>query len=163
MPIKSYQLLATALLVCGAYAAPAFSQGKNSFSPQGSSGPYPNGHMGKNYAEDLCRNFTSHVCMIAGVHTGFMGLGKWPITVQNSLGLNVEYTTNTANTRGWIVVIGGVGISHSFTATPGAWAYGINRVRCQFFGPGTVVIRPTVAYGSQRYYYKAVTAGQCFY
>lgn len=161
---KSYRLLVVALLVCGAFTVPAFSQGRNTFSPQGASGPHPNGGTGNRYAEDLCKNFVSKICMIAGVHAYSRGLGAWPVIVQNSRGLNVEYTTNTRNSRGWIVVIGAVGSSHSFIAKPGRWApRHNNNINCQFFDPGTVVVRPNVAYGTRRYYYKAVAGGYCFY
>ena len=150
-------ILVLVLLICWAYTAPAFAHNGN-FLPLGWSGAHANGHTGNHHPEDLCKNFTQYTCMIAGVHNGGIGLGDWPVRVRNSFGSDWLYTTNTANTRGWIVVIGAIGSWNSFEALPGS----NNGVICQFFGPGIVVGTPAVAYGSQRYYYQSITAGQCF-
>jgi hypothetical protein len=125
------------------------------WSPYGWSGPYPNGGVGTIYPENLCASFTPYACIVAGVKTFNTALTKWPVNVQNSAGLNVDYTTNNRDTPGWIVVIGVTGLS--WTISPAIGSH--NGIFCDSMFPSPAGGSASVAYGSARYFYQAVFEG----
>lgn len=136
----------------------------HSFTPYGWSGPYSGGHTGSGSPEDLCKNFTSRACIIGSVSTlapgTGVGLGKWPIYVSNNIGTFnfVQYTTNTANTKGWIVVSEPVGAYWTFQAYPGTH----NGVTCNDLNPNIAQGWANTSWGTSRYYHQANLLGYKF-
>lgn len=145
--------LCTVLLLCVA-VMPALAHNPL-FTPQGWSGPYSGGGTTSDHPENLCQNFTQHVCIVAATHTHGIALKKWPIDVSNSAGLFARYLTNDTVTPGWIVVIGAKNLSWTFRPAPGTH----NNVTCQMFSPDQAGGIASVEWGSARFYYQAVFNG----
>lgn len=125
------------------------------FSTLGWSGPYAGGGTTTGHPEQLCNSYPGLVCMVAAAHSFGVGLGDWPIYVTSSGGFSALYRTNTANTRGWIVVLGTSGHSWGFMAYPGSYG---GRV-CDMFTPAGTSGIPLLNWGTSRYYYQAIMNG----
>lgn len=148
--VKSVLVVAF-VLVCVALT-PAFA---HSWYPLGWSGPISGGGTTSDHPENLCNNFASYACIVAGTQTFGIPLQRWRIDVWNSGGLNTSYLTNNTNTPGWIVVIGVTGLTWSFQPIPGAY----EGIICQMFNPGSAGGIASVSWGASRYYYQAVFNG----
>ncbi len=135
-------------------AAPAMAHSVT-FTPYGWSGAWAGGGVGSGHPEDLCKNFASYVCMVAAAHTFGVGLGAYPIDFWVAGQGTIRYTTNSANTRGWIVVISTPNRWYNFRAVPGSFS----GQQCDAFDPGQVTGNPTQTYGASRYYYQSSQNG----
>lgn len=145
-------LLIAALIALCVSLSPAFA---HSWSPLGWSGVWSGGGTTSDHPENLCQNYTSYACVVAGTQTFGNPLQQWQVSVWNSGGLNTYYLTNNTNTPGWIVVIGVTGLSWSIQPTPGTY----NGVTCQIFDPGVASGVASLNWGTARYYYQAVFNG----
>jgi len=146
-----FALVVASVLVC-AGLTPAFA---HSWYPLGWSGPISGGGTTSDHPENLCQNFSSYACIVAGTQTFGVPLKEWRVDVWNSGGLNTTYYTNNTNTPGWIVVIGVTGLTWSIQPIPGSYG----GVICQMFNPGSAGGIASVSWGASRYYYQAVFNG----
>ncbi len=127
------------------------------FTTSGWTGPYSGGGTDNSHPENLCKDYQNFVCVVGGVHTFGIGLGKWPVQIQHSGGDNYSQATNTASTLGWVVAIGVVGKLWTLSVQPGTH----NSRTCSIMDVPSGSGWGNVTYGSssQRRYYQVIMRG----